>query len=66
MKKYTVKFSVEAEILDCITAEVEAESEDEILDKLKDGNYKILDSYESDYFSNPESITSFEFLSDIK
>jgi hypothetical protein len=66
MKKYTVRFLVEAEILDCITAEVNAESEDEILDKLKDGNYKILDSYESDYSSNPESITSFEFLSDIK
>lgn len=66
MKKYTVRFLVQAEILDCITAEVKAESEDEILDELKDGNYKILDSYESDYSSNPESITSFEFLSDIK
>lgn len=66
MKKYTVRFLVQAEVLDCITAEVKAKSEDEILDKLKDGNYKILDSYESDYFSNPESITSFEFLSDIK
>ena len=66
MKTYTVRFLVEAEILDCITAEVNVESEDEILDKLKDGNYKILDSYESDYFSNPESISKFELLSDIK
>ena len=66
MKKYTVRFLVQAEILDCITAEVEAESEDEILDELKDGNYKILDSYDSDYSSNPETITSFEFLKDIK
>lgn len=66
MKKYTVRFLVQAEVLDCITAEVEAESEDEILDELKDGNYKILDSYDSDYSSDPETITSFEFLSDIK
>ena len=66
MKKYTVRFLVQAEVLDCITAEVEAESEDEILDELKDGNYKILDSFESDYSSNPETITSFEFLNDIK
>ena len=65
MKKYTVRFLVEAEILDCITAEVEAESEDEILNELKDGNYTILDSFESDYSSNPESITNFELLSDI-
>lgn len=66
MKKYTVRFLVQAKILDCITAEVETESEDEILDELKDGNYKILDSYDSDYSSDPETITSFEFLNNIK